>query len=610
MKLLFYTATAAFLALAGIFTFYALQSPDQTGAARIVLSIDAGERSGDATASQSADGGSGKTVSSLLAETQEQQDLALDRSSTGPPSESPVESGADSFSLASEPEGQPQTGASVEADNAEADNAPDAVQSETGADPEPTDTAADPAPSVFPGFSVVRNPYGDPSQITSNEPSAPPGDLQDDQTAEAQPGEVQEPDSTSAQQVEEAIEAQLAALSEPANEPEEQANSEPTIVVTPSAEVEAPTQDSPLSQQSSAETEPEASLDAQQIQDARPEVQQGQNVSVEAQQIEESSPEAQQAPNEVSQGTPPDSASDPKLKAEFDAFMAALNEKQGQAQGQDQEQAQAQGQDQAQEIEVAALPPPPFPGKRPGNIPAPVRTAALSDAGSSTPRIAILLRGLGRNERNSGEAVTKLPPAISMAFVPYSTGAAQQWSRKARELGHEVIVQLPFGSSDYQVSNSDPEAFVPLAGSDANVSRVRTVLSRFDGYNGVTHFLGGKVLQSQDELRPILETIKSQGLIYVGEENQSHAVLKRVAGEIGLRYSGADLIIDSRPAPGAIDQALEQLVALARKRGRAIGIGYASQTTIKQLEQWSKALSAKGVILVPVGALAQTPGAS
>ena len=633
MKLLFYTATAAFLALAGIFTFYALQSPDQTGAARVVLSIDAGERSGDAALAENTTSDSGKTVSSLLSESQEQQDLALDQSSADAPSESSAESEADNFGLASgpddssEPEGQPQA---VEA--AEADNAPDAIRSETGANPESTDTTANSAPPTFPGFSVVRNPYAsDAAPVVSNEPDTSQAGVENNQTAEVQagetqPGEAPEPESTSAQQVEEAIEARLAALSEPANEPEPQQESpEPTIVVTPGAEVETPVQDlPPPSEQPSAVIEAEASPDAQQIQDAGPGVQQGQSVSVKAQQIEDSGAEAQQSQNEASQDTPSNAATDPQLKAEFDAFMAAVNEKQGQAQGQeaapDQTEAQgqvdapaqdqAQAQDQPEEIEVAALPPPAFPAKRPGNIPAPVRTAALSDGGSATPRIAILLRGLGRNERNSGEAVTKLPPAISMAFVPYSTGAAQQWSRKARELGHEVIVQLPFGSSDYQVSSADPEAFVPSGGADANVSRVRTVLSRFDGYNGVTHFLGGKLLQSQDQLRPILETIKSQGLIYVGEENQSHAVLKRVAGQIGLRYSGADLIIDSRPAPAAIDQALDQLVEIARKRGRAIGIGYASQTTIKQLEQWSKALSAKGVTLVPVGALAQTPGAS
>jgi polysaccharide deacetylase 2 family uncharacterized protein YibQ len=87
-------------------------------------------------------------------------------------------------------------------------------------------------------------------------------------------------------------------------------------------------------------------------------------------------------------------------------------------------------------------------------------------------------------------------------------------------------------------------------------------------------------------------------------------VVKGLAGELGLRYGNADLIIDAQPSPDAIKKALERLVALARKDGTAIGLGYASRTTIEQIRAWSETLAADGVTLVPVGALAQTPGAS
>jgi polysaccharide deacetylase 2 family uncharacterized protein YibQ len=39
-------------------------------------------------------------------------------------------------------------------------------------------------------------------------------------------------------------------------------------------------------------------------------------------------------------------------------------------------------------------------------------------------------------------------------------------------------------------------------------------------------------------------------------------------------------------------------------------MGTASGVTIGQVEAWSQKLGAQGITLVPVGALAQTPGAS
>ncbi len=291
-------------------------------------------------------------------------------------------------------------------------------------------------------------------------------------------------------------------------------------------------------------------------------------------------------------------------KADVDAILASLNERDAPA-------------DPAATAVAPAGPPPPLPLRRPDP-----KTASLNGWGSTKitktkaaagdvkpARIAILLRGVGRDERNSSDAVTKLPPAISLAFMPYS-GAAQPWAKKAAEQGHEVIVQLPLEPSDYPVNNPGPETLLASSAPYENASRLGVVLGRFEGYTGVTNFLGGRLLQSKAALRPILEDIKSRGLIYIGEGNNSHAVVRGIAGEIGLRYGGADVLIDAQPAPASIKAALDKLVGIARKEGSAIGMGYASRATIEQVEAWSQTLGEDGVTLVPVGTLAHTPGAS
>jgi uncharacterized protein len=70
------------------------------------------------------------------------------------------------------------------------------------------------------------------------------------------------------------------------------------------------------------------------------------------------------------------------------------------------------------------------------------------------------------------------------------------------------------------------------------------------------------------------------------------------------------VMIDAQPTPAAIQAALARLIEIARKEGSAIGLGYGSRGTIEQLEAWTQTLAAQGVTLVPVGTLAQTPGAS
>jgi hypothetical protein len=143
-----------------------------------------------------------------------------------------------------------------------------------------------------------------------------------------------------------------------------------------------------------------------------------------------------------------------------------------------------------------------------------------------------------------------------------------------------------------------------------NSSRLQTVLERFQGYNGVTNYYGGKLLQSPEALRPVLEDIKSRGLIYVSEPDAGQALVRKLAGELGVIYGGADIVVDNFQTNEVIQQNLDVLIELARKNGSAIGMAYASRNSIEQIRIWSETVASKGVTLVPVGVLAQTPGAS
>ena len=529
MRVLFYTATAFFIVLAGVFAFYAVQGPEHEGGAKVVLSIDSREAPGGAAASAEAP----------------ERDLY-------------AEAAARLKSLESEKAG----------------GKPDAEDTPAAKETGGNWLAATPGQQ---GFSIVDQREIAPSADTpaggkpdaEDIPDLPPGTalagLDDDKplfkNIEQNDG-ADAPDNLTATAAETSL---------------------------PGTQLEAGPEPRADRKHASAGADRDAKL--------------GQGGASSEGHDQQGNPAGLRLRQDG--GAEDASATEGGQKPGLDAILAALNERDGQTEA-------------AASPSAPVAPPPPLPLRR-----STAKTAAVSgwgkgstkitatDAAALKPaRIAILLRGLGRDDRNSSDAVTKLPPAISLAFMPYA-GIAQQWAKKASEQGHEVIVQLPLEPTDYPVSNPGPETLLASSSADQNASRLNTILSRFEGYSGVTNFLGGKMLQSKDALRPILEQIKSRGLIYVGEgNNNSHAVVRGLAGEIGLRYGGANVMIDAQPTPAAIQAALERLIAIARKEGSAIGLGYASRATIEQLEAWTQTLAASGVTLVPVGTLAQTPGAS
>lgn len=541
MRLLFYTATAVLVTLAGVFAFYALRSDDGGAGTKIVLSIDS------SSMPESGDGAQAGTENTSVAE------VDTPPQDSGPPAEEqqqPAEAGA---------------GKNFDITVNEAPSASDSA------------AAPEPAPDAPTVVTTQETSPAQSDRLAANERPESAGGTQEilpDLPGTSFEGAAPRP------RAEERVAVQAIETPVDPSRPSQGADTS----------YGAPRNDEPLR---------ETLLPGRDRPDA---------VTPSARTAAVAQPEAapSAAPDRSAAAGKPVEANDVQEgKANLDSILAALNQ-----------QAEAPPPAVAAEPAVAADPPPPLPLKRPSGVKPPTRTAALQGWTSSevaTPRpirIAILLRGVGRDDSNSSEAVTNLPSAVSLAFMPYNNGGAQQWATKARELGHEVIVQLPLEPSDYPVNNPGPETLLSSSPADQNLSRMRAVLKRFDGYTGVTNFLGGRILQSKTALRPILEDLKSQGLIYVGEGNNSHAVVKGLAAELGLRYGNADLIIDAQPSPQAIRKALDRLVTLARKDGTAIGLGYASRTTIEQIRAWSETLAADGVTLVPVGALAQTPGAS
>ena len=71
-------------------------------------------------------------------------------------------------------------------------------------------------------------------------------------------------------------------------------------------------------------------------------------------------------------------------------------------------------------------------------------------------------------------------------------------------------MQLPLEPSDYPVNNPGPETLLASSAPDENASRLGTILGRFEGYSGVTNFLGGRMLQSKAALAAAAWRISSR----------------------------------------------------------------------------------------------------
>lgn len=225
---------------------------------------------------------------------------------------------------------------------------------------------------------------------------------------------------------------------------------------------------------------------------------------------------------------------------------------------------------------------------------------------ANPPRVALIVGGLGVSASATAEAIAKLPGAVTLAFTPYGTNVAALVTR-ARDQGHEILLQVPMEPFDYPDNDPGPQTLLTSLTPQQNIDRLYWLMSRFQGYVGVTDTMGARFTASEPAFAPVLREIAKRGLIFVDDGSNARSVAGQIAGANTLPFARADVVLDSVPTPDEIDHALGRLEMMARERSVAVGIASALPVSIAHIAEWAKAAARRGLQLIPITAVAVKP---
>ena len=219
------------------------------------------------------------------------------------------------------------------------------------------------------------------------------------------------------------------------------------------------------------------------------------------------------------------------------------------------------------------------------------------------PRVALIVGGLGVSANISNDAISKLPGAVTLAFMPYSYDV-DHLAGRARRAGHEILLQAPMEPFNYPDNDSGPQTLLTTLSPEQNLERLHWLMSRFQGYVGITGAMGARFTASERAFTPILQETAKRGLIFVDDGANPRSVAARIAGGSNLPFAKADMVVDAVPTPAEIDHALGRLEMAAREHGFAVGMASAMPVSIERIAKWAKAAESRGLQLVPITAVA------
>lgn len=232
-------------------------------------------------------------------------------------------------------------------------------------------------------------------------------------------------------------------------------------------------------------------------------------------------------------------------------------------------------------------------GRKPINIYA--RPFKLAQDGN----IALIIGGLGLNKAVTERAIDDLPSEVTLAFAPYAKDL-DYWAKRARDAGHEVMLELPMEHRSGDQSALGPAALLTTRTTDENLQRLDWLLSRFEGYFGVTNYLGSRFASDEKAITAVLTKIQGAGLAYVDDTGSVRRFGKME--ERGITTVNR-IIEQGYQDSKETARDLKALEDIAIAQGGSLGKTYASASTIDEIAGWASGLSDRKLTLAPASAV-------
>lgn len=252
----------------------------------------------------------------------------------------------------------------------------------------------------------------------------------------------------------------------------------------------------------------------------------------------------------------------------------------------------------------ATVPPPAVPRRLSPAPPTWQARAAEPVTLAGRPAIALVIDDVGENIPQSWAAV-RMPGRLTVSIFPHARDLAGL-TAEARAHGHEVMAHIAMEPRDPE---ADPGQGVLLTDLAAGALRAQLgeQLDRFSAYPpvAVNNHMGSRFTADPTAMAPVMAELAQRELLFLDSLTAAESVGAATARQAGVTAVVRDTFIDHNKDPAAIEAALDELEAQARRTGTAIGIGHPYPETLAVLRDWIPEMRARGIALVPLSQMAE-----
>jgi uncharacterized protein len=210
--------------------------------------------------------------------------------------------------------------------------------------------------------------------------------------------------------------------------------------------------------------------------------------------------------------------------------------------------------------------------------------------------VAIIIDDMGSSVDEVNELMAiKIP--LTFSIIPglaHVKGVAEA----AHAAGYQVMIHIPMEPRGYPKQRMEQNGLL-LSQSDGEIRRrVEGFLRDVPYAKGANNHMGSRFTEERGKMEPVLGVLKEKGLFFIDSMTTPNSVGKSLAREMGIETASRNVFMDNVQDVAAITAQLEQLAAMARRKGAAIGICHPHKATMQALAETMPELQKAGITFV------------
>lgn len=226
---------------------------------------------------------------------------------------------------------------------------------------------------------------------------------------------------------------------------------------------------------------------------------------------------------------------------------------------------------------------------------------ALGPRATGHGSVALIIDDMGSSMKEVQELLSIGLP-LTFSVIP-SLGHAKGVAETAHQAGAEVMVHMPMEPVGYPGQPMEKIGLLVAMADPEIAERVNGYFRTVPHAVGANNHMGSRFTQSAEKMDVVLKVLQQKGVYFVDSRTSPASVGYARACALGLKCGARQVFLDNVQDEALIGMQLDQVAAIARKKGEAIAICHPHPATIRALKARMPQLARDGITFVHVSGI-------